>query len=168
MILSDVSVARPVFASVLSLLLVAFGLVAFDRLPLREYPDIDSPVVSVETNYRGAAANVVESRITRLIEDRIAGVDGIRFIESSSEDGRSVITVEFTTSRDIDGAANDIRDRVAAVIDELPDEVTTVEEGGVTYYQFDSVFFEQVEDDEGDTFYEVVGSPAGSDKEVEN
>ena len=122
MILSDVSVKRPVFASVMSLLLIAFGLVAFDRLPLREYPDIDSPVVSVETSYRGAAANVVESRITRLIEDRIAGVEGIRFIESVSEDGRSVITIEFEIDRDIDGAANDIRDRVSTVLDDLPVE----------------------------------------------
>ena len=122
MILSDVSVKRPVFASVLSLLLIAFGLVAFDRLPLREYPDIDSPVVSVETLYPGAAANVVETRITQLIEDRIAGVEGIRFIESQSEDGRSVITVEFSIDRDVDGAANDIRDRVSTVLDDLPDE----------------------------------------------
>ena len=109
MILSDISITRPVFASVLSLLLIAFGLVAFDRLPLREYPDIDAPVVSVETVYRGAAANVVESRITQVIEDRIAGVEGIRFIESVSEDGRSAITVRFSVDRDIDGAANDIR-----------------------------------------------------------
>ncbi len=122
MILSDVSVKRPVFASVLSLLLIAFGLVAFDRLPLREYPDIDSPVVSVETIYPGAAANVVETRITQLIEDRIAGVEGIRFIESQSEDGRSVITVEFNIDRDVDGAANDIRDRVSTILDDLPDE----------------------------------------------
>jgi multidrug efflux pump len=122
MILSDVSVRRPVFAAVMSLLLVAFGLVAFDRLPLREYPDIDSPVVSVETSYRGAAANVVESRITRLIEDRIAGVEGIRFIESTSEDGRSNINVEFDSDRDIDAAANDIRDRVSRILDDLPTE----------------------------------------------
>lgn len=111
MILSDVSVSRPVFAAVLSLLLVAFGLVAFGRLPLREYPDIDSPVVSVETTYRGAAANVVESRITRLIEDRIAGIEGGRFIESASEDGRSDITIEFNVDRDIDAAANGVRQR---------------------------------------------------------
>lgn len=122
MILSDVSVKRPVFASVMSLLLIAFGLVAFDRLPLREYPDIDPPVVSVETVYPGAAANVVESRITQVIEDRIAGVEGIQFIESSSEDGRSAITIEFDVSRDIDGAANDVRDRVSTVLDDLPDE----------------------------------------------
>jgi multidrug efflux pump len=121
-ILSDVSVKRPVFASVMSLLLIAFGLVAFDRLPLREYPDIDPPVVSIETVYRGAAANVVESRITQVIEDRIAGVEGIKYIQSTSEDGRSTITVEFGVDRDIDGAANDIRDRVSTVLDDLPDE----------------------------------------------
>jgi multidrug efflux pump len=121
-ILSDVSVTRPVFAAVLSLLLVAFGLVAFDRLPLREYPDIDPPVVSVDTAYPGAAANVVENRITRLIEDRIAGVEGIESIESTSEDGRSSITIRFSIARDIDGAANDVRDRVAAVVEDLPIE----------------------------------------------
>ncbi len=122
MILSDVSITRPVFASVLSLLLIAFGLVAFDRLPLREYPDIDPPVVSVETTYSGAAANVVENRITELIEDRISGVEGIRFIESASEDGRSVISIEFEVDRNIDAAANDIRDRVSTILDDLPDE----------------------------------------------
>ncbi len=120
MILSDVSVKRPVFAAVLSILLVAFGLLAYDRLPLREFPNIDPPVVSVDTVYRGASADVVESRITRIIEDRIAGVEGIRFIESTSEDGRSKINVEFSVDRDIDGAANDIRDRVSGVLDNLP------------------------------------------------
>ena len=127
MILSDISITRPVFASVLSLLLIAFGLVAFDRLPLREYPDIDPPVVSIETIYPGAAANVVESRITQQIEDIIAGVEGIRYIESASEDGRSAITVEFEVDRDIDGAANDIRDRVSTVLDDLPNEANPPE-----------------------------------------
>ena len=122
MILSDISVKRPVFASVISLLLVVFGLVAFDRLPLREYPDIDPPVVTIEINYPGASANVVETGITRLIEERISGVEDIRFIESTSEDGRSVVTVEFNTGRDVDGAANDIRDRVSGILSELPDE----------------------------------------------
>jgi multidrug efflux pump len=106
----------------MSLLLIAFGLVSFDRLPLREYPDIDPPVVSIETIYPGAAANVVETRITELIEDRVAGVEGIRFIDSKSEDGRSVINIEFSISRDVDAAANDIRDRVSTVLDDLPDE----------------------------------------------
>ncbi|MGF1642944.1 MAG: efflux RND transporter permease subunit [Thiotrichales bacterium] len=122
MMLSDVSVTRPVLASVFSLLLIVFGIVAFDRLPLREYPDIDPPVVSIETNYPGAAAAVVETRITKIIEDRIAGVEGIGYIESSSEDGRSAITVEFNVGRDIDGAANDIRDRVSTILRQLPTE----------------------------------------------
>ncbi len=122
MLLSDVSVKRPVFATVLSLILVAFGLVSYERLPLREYPDIDAPVVSIDTIYRGASASVVETRITRLIEDRIAGVEGIRFIESSSEDGRSRINIEFEIDRDIDGAANDVRDRVSTILASLPDE----------------------------------------------
>lgn len=122
MILSDIAVKRPVFASVMSLLLIAFGLVSFDRLSLREYPDIDPPVVSVRTTYSGASANVVENRITELIEDRISGVEGIEHISSVSEDGRSVINIEFNISRDIDAAANDIRDRVSAILDDLPEE----------------------------------------------
>lgn len=122
MIISDVCIKRPVFASVISLLLVAFGVLAFQRLPLREYPDIDPPIVSIRTEYPGAAANVVETRITEIIEERIAGIEGIRYIQSSSEDGRSDITIEFDVSRDIDAAANDVRDRVARVLDDLPDE----------------------------------------------
>jgi multidrug efflux pump len=122
MILSDVSVKRPVFAAVISLLLIVFGLVSFGRLPLREYPDIDPPVVTIETIYPGASANVVETRVTELIEERIAGVEGIRFIASTSEDGESTVTVEFGTGRDVDGAANDIRDRVSSILDDLPDE----------------------------------------------
>lgn len=120
--LSDLSVTRPVFASVLALLLVVFGVVAFERLPLRQYPDIDPPVVSIDVAYRGASAKVVENRITELIEERIAGVEGIRFIELSSEDGRSRVNVEFKVGRDVDAAANDIRDRVATILDDLPIE----------------------------------------------
>jgi len=122
LILSDISVKRPVLAAVLSILLIAFGLVAFDRLPLREFPNIDPPIVSIETIYPGASADVVESRITRVIEDRIAGIEGMRFIESSSEDGRSNISVEFDVKRDVDAAANDIRDRVSGVLSSLPVE----------------------------------------------
>lgn len=122
MFISDVCIRRPVLASVISLILMVFGLIAFDRLPLREYPDIDAPIVSIRTDYPGAAAEVVESRITQLIEDRISGLEGIKFIESSSEDGRSRIDVEFSLDRDIDGAANDIRDRVSRIIDNLPQE----------------------------------------------
>ena len=122
MILTDLSVKRPVFASVISLLLVAFGLVSFDKLPLREYPNIDPPVVSIDTNYRGASAAVVESRITQLIEDRISGVEGIRHVSSSSSDGRSSVTLEFDISRNIEDAANDVRDRISGLLDNLPDE----------------------------------------------
>jgi len=122
LILSDLSIKRPVLAAVLSILLIAFGLVAFDRLPLREFPNIDPPVVSIDTVYTGASADVVESRITRIIEDRIAGIEGMRFIESSSEDGRSTISIEFDVDRDVDSAANDIRDRVSGVLDNLPVE----------------------------------------------
>lgn len=127
MILTDLSVKRPVFASVISLLLVAFGLVSFDKLPLREYPNIDPPVVSIDTNYRGASAAVVESRITQLIEDRISGVEGIRHVSSSSSDGRSSVTLEFDISRNIEDAANDVRDRISGLLDNLPEEADAPE-----------------------------------------
>ena len=122
MLLSDLSVKRPVLASVMSLLLIAFGIVAFLRLPLREYPDIDPPVVSIDTSYPGASANIVETRITQVLEDSISGVEGIEYISSSSSDGRSRISVEFDIGRDIEAAANDIRDRVSGVVDNLPEE----------------------------------------------
>ncbi len=122
MMLSDLSIKRPVFASVISILLIAFGLVAFERLTLREYPNIDPPVVSIRTNYPGAAATIVETRITKVIEDRISGVEGIRYIESSSENGVSNIVVQFDTGHNMDAAANDIRDRVARASGNLPDE----------------------------------------------
>lgn len=122
MILSDISVKRPVFASVISLVLIIFGIIAFDRLSLREYPDIDAPIVSIDTAYPGASASVVETRITQIIEDRIAGVEGIRFMNSTSSDGRSRISIEFGIDQDIDVAANDIRDRISGVLDNLPEE----------------------------------------------
>ncbi|MBY5979158.1 efflux RND transporter permease subunit [Ferrimonas balearica] len=122
MVLTDLSVKRPVLASVISLLLIAFGLVAFDKLPLREYPNIDPPVVDISTSYRGASAAVVETKITRVIEDRVAGVEGIRNISSTSQDGRSSVTLEFNVGRDIDAAANDVRDRISRVLDNLPEE----------------------------------------------
>lgn len=122
MLLSDTAVTRPVFASVIALILVILGVVAFDRLSLREYPDIDAPIVTIDTRYAGASASVVETRITQIIEDRIAGVEGIRFINSNSRDGRSSISIEFGVNQDIDVAANDIRDRISGVLDNLPEE----------------------------------------------
>ncbi|AKH67962.1 cation/multidrug efflux pump [Spongiibacter sp. IMCC21906] len=127
MLLSDLSVKRPVFASVISLLLVAFGLLSFDRLPLREYPDIDPPIVSITTEYVGASAEVVESRVTQAIEERISGIEGIKTISSSSQDGFSSINIEFELDRDIDSAANDVRDRVSRVMGNLPDEAEAPE-----------------------------------------
>ena len=112
MIISDLSVRRPVFASVISLLLVILGLAAMMDLPVRQYPDVDSPVVSIDTRYRGASAEVVESKVTKIIEDRVAGIEGIEKLTSSRRDERSDIRIEFNLGRDIDAAANDIRDRV--------------------------------------------------------
>ncbi len=123
MFISDFSVKHPVVATVISLLLVVFGIIALERLALREYPDIDPPVVSVETAYPGAAAKTVENRVTKIIEDRISGIEGIRYIEAQSEDGLSTITIEFNLSRNIDNAANDVRERVSRVVSDLPDGI---------------------------------------------
>ncbi len=122
MILSDLAVTRPVLASVAALLLIIFGIVSFQMLPLREYPDIDPPVVSVETRYPGASASVVDTQITERIEEAIAGIEGIEFIESESRDGQSSISIRFSLRRDVDAAANDVRDRVGRVLRLLPDE----------------------------------------------
>lgn len=123
MILSDISVKRPVFATVISLILVAFGILSFLELPVREYPDTSPPVVSVSTNYPGASADIVEAQITQLIEDQINGVEGVTSINSSSSDGSSRVSVEFQVGRDIDQAANDIRDKVSRVVRRLPEGV---------------------------------------------
>lgn len=122
MFLSDVAVKRPVFASVVNLLLVVFGIVSISLLSLREYPDIDPPIVSINTNYPGASASIIESRITQLIEERISGIEGIKNIESSSRNGRSSISIEFDLARDIDAASNDVRERVSRVLNNLPDQ----------------------------------------------
>ena len=93
MILSDISIRRPVLATVMSLLIILIGLIAFDRLPVREYPNIDAPVVSVRTVYPGASAEVMESQITKPLEDSLAGIEGIRTIKSGSREEVSQITV---------------------------------------------------------------------------
>ncbi|MEQ8515935.1 MAG: efflux RND transporter permease subunit, partial [Chromatocurvus sp.] len=124
MLITDTSVRRPAFAVVVSLLLVAFGTLAFQALPLREYPDIDTPVISISTDYLGASAQVVEAKITEPLEGMLSGIEGVKTIASSSSDGRSRITIEFDTSRDIDSAANDIRDSIGRIANGLPDEAT--------------------------------------------
>ena len=121
--LSDTSVKRPVFASVLSLLIMAFGILAYQTLTTREYPDIVPPIVSVATDYAGASANIVETRITQLLEKQIAGIEGINSMSSVSQDGSSRISIEFDLDVDLDQAANDVRDRVGRVARALPDGV---------------------------------------------
>jgi multidrug efflux pump len=125
MVLSDVSIKRPVFATVLSLLLTVLGLFALQRMPIREYPAIDPPVIQITTTYRGASAPVVDSQITEILEGAVAGVEGIKVMSSQSRDERSQITMEFLLSRNVDSAANDVRDRVARALARLPEQADT-------------------------------------------
>lgn len=122
MLISDISVRRPVFAAVISLILVIVGLMSARNMSVREFPDIQRPVVSITTSYRGAASDIVERRVTQVLEDQIAGISGITKISSRSFDERSSITLEFDRDRDIDSVANDVRDRVSRVLRMLPDE----------------------------------------------
>lgn len=120
--LSDLSVRRPVFAAVAAIILCVIGLAAYTSLPIRELPSVDPPVVSVSTTYRGASAEVIEERITQVIERQVAGIQGIDRVNSSSRDGRSQITITFNLDRDLDAAANDVRDAVSRVTANLPDQ----------------------------------------------
>jgi multidrug efflux pump len=123
--ISDVSIRRPVFATVISLLLLIVGLMAALRLPIREYPDVARPVVGVSTFYRGANAAVIESRITQALEGELAGIEGIEKMTSSSRDEFSRVNLEFSLERDVDSAANDVRERVSRVAGLLPQEAET-------------------------------------------
>ena len=123
MMLSDVSIKRPVICLVASILVVLIGILAFGRLPVREYPSIDSPVISISVSYRGASAEVMESKITEVIEKEVSAIDGLRVIRSSSSEQNARITLEFNVDRDIDEAANDVRDKVSRVRGRLPPEV---------------------------------------------
>lgn len=123
MILSDVSVKRPVFAAVMSMLLVALGVLSFNDLPVREIPEIEFPVVSITTIYPGASAQVIENRVTQIIEDSISGIEGVKSITSASTNGASNITVEFKQEHDIEVGTNDIRDKVSGIVNFLPEEV---------------------------------------------
>ncbi|GDX37566.1 multidrug transporter [Candidatus Pelagibacterales bacterium] len=121
MFLTDISIKRPVFATVMSIVLVIFGLVIFNKIAVRELPDIDPSIVTVRTIYKGASAEIVDSQITQKIEDIVGGTPGLATIDSRSEDGRSVVRMEFEPGVSVDEATNDIRDRVSRIIDFLPD-----------------------------------------------
>ncbi len=122
MTLPELCLRRPVLATVLSLLIVAFGLVSLGRLPIRELPDVDAATVTVSTDYRGAAPGVVDTQITEIVESAVSAVAGIDRIESDSERGNSRVVVAFSTGRNIDEAANDVRGAVARIVNRLPPE----------------------------------------------
>jgi hydrophobe/amphiphile efflux-1 (HAE1) family protein len=123
MFITELSIKRPTVSWVMSLILIIFGLFVFWKLPVRELPDgIQPPVVQVQVNYNSAAASIVDQEITQVVEDVIGGAEGIKNIDSKSENGRSTINVEFDTSVNLDNAANDIRERVSRVVDNLPSE----------------------------------------------
>ena len=123
MILSDLSIRRPVLATVVNLIIVLVGLIAWDRLTIREFPNVDDPVVTITTNYLGANAEIIESQVTKPLEDGISGIEGVDYISSISRAEQSQISVRFKTGRDPDDAANDVRDRVARARSLLPREV---------------------------------------------
>tara|TARA_B100000683_G_scaffold43701_1_gene39367 strand:+ start:2147 stop:5275 length:3129 start_codon:yes stop_codon:yes gene_type:complete len=123
MFITELSIKRPTVSWVMSLILIIFGLFVFWKLPVRELPNgIQPPVVQVQVDYSSAAASIVDQEVTQVMEDVIGGAEGIKNIDSKSENGRSTINVEFDTSIDLDNAANDIRERVARVVDNLPSE----------------------------------------------
>ena len=123
MTLPEICIKRPVFATVLSLVILLIGLISYQRLSVREYPRIDEPVVSVSTLYRGASAEVVESQVTKILEDSLSGIEGVELMTSQSRPERSLINVRFKLTRSPDSAAADVRDKVSRVRAKLPDEV---------------------------------------------
>src|ERR1051326_5132048 len=120
--LSDLSIRRPVLATVMTFGLVLFGTLSFTKLPVRDYPDIERPVVSVQTVYPGASSQIVETNITSLLEESLSGIQGLNTMYSSSRTEVSWITLEFD-NRDLDAASNDVRERITAVRRSLPPEV---------------------------------------------
>ena len=121
--LPEICIRRPVFATVMSLMLTLVGAVAYDRLTVREYPRIEEPVVTVRTDYPGASAEIIESQVTQPLEESLAGIEGIDFMNSISRPEESQITIQFNINRDPDIASNDVRDRVARARRSLPDDV---------------------------------------------
>lgn len=120
MSLSSVSIQRPVLATVMSIVILLFGIIGLTYLGVREYPSVDAPIITVSTSYVGANADIIESQITEPIEEVVNGIAGIRSITSVSRDGRSTVTIEFHLSVDLETAANDVRDKVAQAVGRLP------------------------------------------------
>lgn len=121
--ISELSIRRPILATVMNLFIIIFGVIGFTFLGVREYPAIDPPIVTVTTTYTGANADIIESRITEPLEKAINGIPGIRAITSSSSVGRSSITVEFNLKADLEGSANDVRDKVSQALRNLPQDI---------------------------------------------
>jgi multidrug efflux pump len=121
--ISELSIKRPVLATVMNLIIVLLGLVAYQRLQLREYPNIDVPTISVATFWRGASAEIMETQVTKILEDSVSGIEGIDYISSTTRSEQSNINITFKLTRNADDAAADVRDRVGRVRDQLPDEV---------------------------------------------
>ncbi|MFA5522221.1 MAG: efflux RND transporter permease subunit [Castellaniella sp.] len=121
--ISETCIRRPVFASVLSLVIILVGLISYDRLTVREYPAIDEPIVSVITAYTGASPEVVESQVTKPLEDQLSGIEGVDVMTSRSRSERSLINIKFSLARDPDAAAADVRDKVSRARRYLPDEI---------------------------------------------
>ena len=121
--LSTLSIKRPVLTIVLNLAIILFGLIGYKFLGVREYPSIDPAQISIRTNYTGANADIIESQITEPLEKAINSIDGIRNITSSSNQGRSSITIEFNLEKDLEEAANDVRDKVSQAIRSLPEDI---------------------------------------------
>lgn len=121
--ISSISINRPVLAIVMSLIIILFGGIGFTFLGVREYPSIDPPVITVRTSYAGANADVIESQITEPLEKAINGIEGVRSISSSSNQGSSIITVEFNLNSNLEAAANDVRDKVSQAVRQLPQDI---------------------------------------------
>jgi multidrug efflux pump len=121
--ISELSISRPVLASVMNILVVLIGIIAYQALPVREYPNIDVPVITVETSYAGANAKIMESQVTQILEDSLSGIEGIDFMSSKSRSEKSQITLTFKLDRDSDSAASDVRDRVGRVRGQLPEDI---------------------------------------------
>ena len=118
--ISEFFIKKPVFCTVLISFIILIGLLSLNKIPLRQFPDIERSEITIDTIYPGAASNIVETKITEIIEAQISGIDGIESISSVSRDGRSKVTIEFIAEKDINEAANDVRDAVSRILENLP------------------------------------------------